>query len=81
VDPQTLVPVDHIEPAPRRIRAPLAGRTVFDTTDAIYVWEWSPYPRELVIVRLLQIFAVTVIIYHNVGLKRSYARVVPAPRA
>ena len=30
--PQNLVPVNHVEPAPRRVRAVLAGRTVVDTT-------------------------------------------------
>ena len=43
--PQMIVPVDHIEPVPRRIRAVLAGRTVFDTTGALYVWEWANYPQ------------------------------------
>jgi uncharacterized protein (DUF427 family) len=43
--PQTLVPVDHIEPVPRRIRAMLAGKVVLDTTKALYLWEWPPYPQ------------------------------------
>ena len=43
--PQSIVPVDHIEPVPRRIRAMLGGRTVVDTTGAIYVWEWPNYPQ------------------------------------
>jgi uncharacterized protein (DUF427 family) len=43
--PQILVPVDHVEPVPRRVRATLAGRTVFDTTRALYVWEWVNYPQ------------------------------------
>ena len=30
---------------PRRIRAVLNGRTVLDTTSAIYVWEWPHYPQ------------------------------------
>ena len=33
--PAMIVPVDHIEPVPRRIRATLGGRTVFDTTRAL----------------------------------------------
>lgn len=37
--PSRLVPVGHVEPVPRRIRAVLAGRTVVDTTRAIYFWE------------------------------------------
>src|SRR5580658_1560191 len=43
--PQMLVPVDHIEPVPRRIRAMLASEVVFDTTKALYVWEWPNYPQ------------------------------------
>jgi uncharacterized protein (DUF427 family) len=43
--PQMLVPVDHIEPVPRRIRALLAGEVVLDTTKALYVWEWPNYPQ------------------------------------
>jgi uncharacterized protein (DUF427 family) len=43
--PQMLVPVDHIEPVPRRIRAMLAGEVVLDTTKALYVWEWPNYPQ------------------------------------
>jgi uncharacterized protein (DUF427 family) len=43
--PQMLMPVDHIEPVPRRIRAMLAGQVVLDTTKALYVWEWPNYPQ------------------------------------
>jgi uncharacterized protein (DUF427 family) len=43
--PQAIVPVDHVEPVPRRIRAVLAGATVLDTTRARYVWEWPNYPQ------------------------------------
>jgi uncharacterized protein (DUF427 family) len=43
--PQPLVPVNHVEPVPRRLRATLGGVTVFDTTRALYVWEWPPYPQ------------------------------------
>jgi uncharacterized protein (DUF427 family) len=43
--PQMIVPVDHIEPVPRRIRALLNGQTVLDTTRALYVWEWPYYPQ------------------------------------
>jgi uncharacterized protein (DUF427 family) len=42
--PQMIVPVDHVEPVPRRIRAVVANHTVLDTTRALYVWEW-PYPQ------------------------------------
>jgi uncharacterized protein (DUF427 family) len=40
-----IVPVDHIEPVPRRIRAVLANHTILDTTRAKYVWEWPYYPQ------------------------------------
>ena len=43
--PQALVGTNHIEPAPRRIRAVLAHRTIIDTTRAVYVWEWPYYPQ------------------------------------
>jgi hypothetical protein len=43
--PQMIAPVDHIEPAPRRVRAVLGDMTVFDTTSALYVWEWPNYPQ------------------------------------
>jgi uncharacterized protein (DUF427 family) len=43
--PQRVVPVDHVEPVPRRIRAVLADRVVLDTTAALYVWEWPHYPQ------------------------------------
>jgi uncharacterized protein (DUF427 family) len=43
--PQALAATDHIEPVPRRVRAVLSGRTVFDTTRALYVWEWPSYPQ------------------------------------
>jgi uncharacterized protein (DUF427 family) len=43
--PQELVPVGHVEPVPRRVRALLGGRRVLDTTAARYAWEWPPYPQ------------------------------------
>ncbi len=43
--PASLVEANHVEPVPRRIRAYLAGRKVFDTTRARYVWEWPAYPQ------------------------------------
>jgi uncharacterized protein (DUF427 family) len=43
--PRVIVTVDHIEPAPRRVRAVVAGTVVFDTTSAVYVWEWPYYPQ------------------------------------
>jgi len=43
--PAMIAPVNHVEPVPRRVRAQLAGETVFDTTRALYVWEWPYYPQ------------------------------------
>jgi uncharacterized protein (DUF427 family) len=43
--PASIAPTNHIEPCPRRVRGYLDGRPVFDTTRAIYVWEWPPYPQ------------------------------------
>ena len=43
--PSPPVPVNHVQPVPRRIRAFLAGRPVFDTTSAHYVWENTSYPQ------------------------------------
>ena len=43
--PEMIVPVNHIEPAPRRLRATLDGVVVFDTVRALYVWEVPYYPQ------------------------------------
>ncbi len=43
--PQMIVQTDHVEPAPRRVRATLDGELVFDSTRARYVWEWPYYPQ------------------------------------
>ena len=43
--PAAIVPVNHVEPVPRRIRAYLGGHKVLDTTRALYVWEWPHYPQ------------------------------------
>lgn len=43
--PSVIVPAGHIEPAPRRVRGVFAGRTVFDTSNASYVWERPYYPQ------------------------------------
>jgi uncharacterized protein (DUF427 family) len=43
--PAPIVSPNHVEPAPRRVRAILAGETIFDTTRARYVWEWPYYPQ------------------------------------
>lgn len=36
---------NRVEPAPRRVRGVLAGKQIFDTTSARYVWEWPNYPQ------------------------------------
>lgn len=36
---------EQVEPAPRRVRAYLNDRLAFDTTKALYVWEWPYYPQ------------------------------------
>ena len=43
--PSAIAAVDHIEPVPRRIRALLEGEWVLDTSNALYVWEWSHFPQ------------------------------------
>jgi len=43
--PAMIVPVNHVEPVPRRIRAYLGTQKVLDTTRALYVWEWPYYPQ------------------------------------
>jgi uncharacterized protein (DUF427 family) len=43
--PAAIAAVNRVEPAPRRVRAMLDGETVFDTTRALYVWEWPNYPQ------------------------------------
>ena len=43
--PQSIVPVNHVEPVPRRVRAMLAGSVVLDTMSARYVWESPHFPQ------------------------------------
>jgi uncharacterized protein (DUF427 family) len=43
--PRSIAAVNHVEPVPRRVRARLGGVAVFDTTRALYVWEWANYPQ------------------------------------
>jgi uncharacterized protein (DUF427 family) len=43
--PKAIVPVGHVAPVPRRVRAILGGITVLDTTRALYLWDWPYYPR------------------------------------
>lgn len=43
--PASIVPVDHVQPVPRRVRGVLADEVVVDSTRALYVWEHPYYPR------------------------------------
>ncbi|WP_405689625.1 DUF427 domain-containing protein [Streptomyces sp. NBC_01185] len=43
--PGLIVPVGHVEPVPRRVRATLGDQSVLDTRRALYVWEWPAYPQ------------------------------------
>ena len=43
--PASIVPVNHVAPVPRRVRAYLGAEKVLDTTRALYVWEWPHYPQ------------------------------------
>ena len=43
--PASIVPVNHVAPVPRRIRAYLGAEKVLDTSRALYVWEWPHYPQ------------------------------------
>jgi uncharacterized protein (DUF427 family) len=43
--PQMAVEVNHVEPAPRRIRGYLGNELIFDTTAARYMWEVPYYPQ------------------------------------
>ncbi|MEV4621432.1 DUF427 domain-containing protein [Asanoa sp. NPDC049573] len=43
--PRMAAEQDRIEPAPRRVRGVLGGKKIFDTTAALYVWEWPNYPQ------------------------------------
>jgi uncharacterized protein (DUF427 family) len=43
--PAAITPPNHTAPVPRRVRAMVGGEYVFDTTRAVYVWEWPPFPQ------------------------------------
>jgi uncharacterized protein (DUF427 family) len=43
--PQMIAETNHVEPAPRRVRATLGGEQIFDTTRARYLWESPYYPQ------------------------------------
>jgi uncharacterized protein (DUF427 family) len=48
--PQMIAETNHVEPAPRRVRATLGGEQIFDTARARYVWEWPYYPQYYILV-------------------------------
>ncbi|MEV7627111.1 DUF427 domain-containing protein [Actinoplanes sp. NPDC089786] len=43
--PRMIAVTGTVEPAPRRVRGEVGGRLVFDTVNALYVWEWPNYPQ------------------------------------
>ena len=43
--PPSLTQIDHVAPAPRRVRGIAGGTTIFDTVRALYVWERPEYPQ------------------------------------
>ena len=43
--PPSPVGAGHVAPAPRRVRATIAGQWIFDTRHALYVWEHPFYPQ------------------------------------
>jgi uncharacterized protein (DUF427 family) len=43
--PALAVSAGHLEPSPRRVRGTVAGRTIFDTNRALYVWEIAHFPQ------------------------------------
>jgi uncharacterized protein (DUF427 family) len=43
--PASIAAVNHVAAAPRRVRGIAGGEVVFDTTRALYVWEWPHYPQ------------------------------------
>jgi uncharacterized protein (DUF427 family) len=43
--PRSIAAVNHVAPAPRRVRGIAGNEVVFDTTRALYVWEWPHYPQ------------------------------------
>ena len=45
--PASIVPVNHVAPVPRRIRAYLGAEKVLDTTRALYVWRSEEHTSEL----------------------------------
>ena len=57
--PKPITAANHVEPAPRRIRGGVAGRWLFDTTHALYLWEWPFYPQYLIPAQDIAIGAVT----------------------
>jgi uncharacterized protein (DUF427 family) len=46
--PKMLVDAGHVQPAPRRVRGTKGTAVVFDTTNALYLWEWPNYPQYVI---------------------------------
>jgi uncharacterized protein (DUF427 family) len=46
--PAMAVQAGHVEPAPRRVRGVKGGEVLFDTTEALYLWEWAGYPQYVI---------------------------------
>jgi uncharacterized protein (DUF427 family) len=43
--PELIFPANHVEPVPRRIRGVLHDHLLFDSTEALYVWDSPYYPH------------------------------------
>jgi uncharacterized protein (DUF427 family) len=43
--PRSITEINHVAPAPRRIRGSVGREILFDSTRALYVWEWPHYPQ------------------------------------
>lgn len=43
--PAMIATIDRVERAPRRVRGIAGGRTVLDSVQAVYLWEWAGYPQ------------------------------------
>jgi uncharacterized protein (DUF427 family) len=71
--PRSIAAVNQMEPSPRRVRAMLGGRTVVDTTRAVYLWEITSFPQYYIPVEDV---AADVIVdeEHEQRLSRGHAR-------
>lgn len=46
--PAPTIKAGHVEPAPRRVRGFKDGAVAFDTTRALYLWDWPFYPQYVI---------------------------------